>query len=238
MPSINNVVSINDVVSLYTSWEGRLAYRQAEGRLNPVQSGFGDCSSTIWRAYKDVLGIDVGTWTGEQVGKGQHVMSGSYTRGWDTTKLRPGDLVLMGQGGISHVELYVGNNQFSGHGGPGYGPTRKNASQYISWWKTWTVRRHIDTVTATPGGNSAATDLERLIASMKATHIIFNCKGTVYIADVLAGTYRGMPNQQTLNDTVNILKRAGAKVAYWSQLNASKSNNVSNPRAFGKRETV
>lgn len=66
----------------------------------------------------------------------------------------------MGQGGISHVELYVGNNQFSGHGGPGYGPTRKNATQYISWWATWTVRRH---VVVTPAPTPTKKPIEEII---------------------------------------------------------------------------
>lgn len=140
------MATVLDVVRRYTSWEGRFGYRQAEGRLDPVRSGFGDCSSTIWRAYKDVLGIDVGTWTGDQVNKGTTVMRGSYLNGWNEAKLQPGDLVLMGGSrGISHVELYVGGGQFSGHGGDVLpGPWRKNARNYIAGWSQWLVKRHVN----------------------------------------------------------------------------------------------
>lgn len=73
-----------------------------------------------------------------------------------------------------------------------------------------------------------------VISQMKATHIVFECNNMICIADVLAGTWRGVPNPQTLKDTITVLNRAGAVVKEWKDLGA-KSNKVDNPAAFGKR---
>lgn len=87
---------------------------------------------------------------------------------------------------------------------------------------------------------SAATlsDIEEVIEAMKATHIIFRYGTAICIADILAGTWRKMPDAQTYNDTLTVLKRTGAKVAEWRHFAASKSNEVGNPRAFGAQVEV
>lgn len=162
--------------------------------------------------------------------------------------LKPGDLILFswaGNGVADHVGIvekvfsgYVqtieGNTSSASNANGGLVARRTRSLDYTVLGGVRPAWGTTSTTTTT----TTATDFERLIAEMKATHIIFKSKGTVYIADVLAGTYRGMPNTQTLNDTVNILKKAGAKVMYWSQLNASKSDEVANLRAFGKKEIV
>lgn len=133
-----------DVVDLYTSWVGRFAYSQAPGRLTPLTSGYGDCSSTIWAAYHDAAGIDVGTWTGAMVGKGSHIAGGSGAN-LPLSSMQPGDLILFWRTSSSpqHVEMYVGNNQLCGHGGPGNGPTIKaDAQTYVARWGSWEVRRY------------------------------------------------------------------------------------------------
>lgn len=137
------------VVSLYKSWEGRFNYGQGGGRLDPLKSGYGDCSSTIWRAYKDVTGIDVGTWTGAQADRGRLIASGSGGN-LPLDSMQLADLVIFFKGGKSkHVELYTGYNEFYGHGGGSNGsvkgPTRKpNANTYTAnYGGTWQVRRYL-----------------------------------------------------------------------------------------------
>lgn len=135
---------VQKVVDLYTSWVGRFAYSQGGGRLSPLTSGYGDCSSTIWFAYHETMGIDVGTYTGAMIGKGSEVGRGSGAN-LPLSSMLPGDLVLMGSSSSSpsHVEMYVGNNRLCGHGGPGNGPTIKpDANAYVRNWGGWNVRRY------------------------------------------------------------------------------------------------
>jgi len=134
------------VVKLYTSWVGKFAYSQAGGRLDPLNTGYGDCSSTIWRAYMDALGMDVGGWTGAMVGLGSTVATGSGQL--PIEKMELGDLCLFNWSGYNpsydHVELYCGDNVLCGHGGPGNGPTYKNdARSYGTAATDWQVRRYI-----------------------------------------------------------------------------------------------
>lgn len=136
--------TVQSVVDLYISWVGRFAYSQGGGRLTPLQSGYGDCSSTIWAAYHDAMGIDVGTWTGEMEGRGTRIAGGSGAT-LPLSSMAPGDLILFWRGGgtSAHVEMYIGDNKLCGHGGPGNGPTVKdNAQTYVSRWTRWEVRRY------------------------------------------------------------------------------------------------
>lgn len=136
---------VSDVVALYVSWVGMFAYSQGPGRLTPLESGYGDCSSTIWAAYQQAAGIDVGTYTGAMEELGTLIASSPGTLPID--QMQPGDLLLT-RGGSSvypyaHVEMYIGNNQLCGHGGPDNGPTIKQDAQYTaSLMANWTVRRY------------------------------------------------------------------------------------------------
>lgn len=136
---------VTSVVTLYTSWEYAFAYSQAPGRLDPVKTGYGDCSSTIWRAYMDAAGVDVGTWTGAMMDKGTEVWAGSGS-GLPLDIMVPGDLLLIDWDGgeVDHVEMYIGSNQLLGHGGPGNGPYRKSdAMAYAAKAAKWYVRRYL-----------------------------------------------------------------------------------------------
>lgn len=136
------------VVSLYKSWEGRFVYSQAAGRLDPISSGYGDCSSTIWFAYKQATGVDVGTWTGAMASKGRLIAKGSGGT-LPLSSMQLGDLVIFFSGSISkHVEMYTGPNELYGHGGGSNGsvkgPTRKDAQAYCAATsRTWQVRRYL-----------------------------------------------------------------------------------------------
>lgn len=130
---------------------GKFGYRQAPGRLDPDNSGFGDCSSTIYRAYKDTSGTFVGTWTGDQYNRGREVMprgSGAMTAA-QRAMLRPGDMIVMAWRSTGsyypetdHVEMVVDSNRLIGHGGnPYYGPVITSIDR-LAGTRWWTVRRH------------------------------------------------------------------------------------------------
>ena len=126
----------------------KFAYRQAPGRLNPDVSGFGDCSSTIWRAYMDVTGINVGTWTGDQYNRGREGVRGSgMPSAAQIALMQVADMIVMSWGdpypNTDHVEMYTGDGVHTiGHGGPGPGPHINPLAMLrkASWW---TVRRHL-----------------------------------------------------------------------------------------------
>lgn len=134
------------VVDLMKSWIGKFKYSQGSGRLNPVSSGYGDCSSTIWYAYQQACGIDVGTWTGAMAEKGRLIGSGSGGN-LPESQMQLGDLVIFFRGSTStHVEMYIGDNQLIGHGS-GMGPKIKpDANAYAAGnynWNRWQVRRYL-----------------------------------------------------------------------------------------------
>lgn len=139
----------NAICELYRSWLDRFAYSQGAGRLDPISSGYGDCSSTVWFAYQQVAGIDVGTWTGAMAGKGTKIASGYSGDNLPIEDMEPADLVLIMWNGwnssFDHVELYMGNNELWGHGGPDYGPdqTTTDASNYPRYMYYWEVRRYL-----------------------------------------------------------------------------------------------
>lgn len=137
------------VYDLYLSWQGRFAYSQAGGRLDPLHTGYGDCSSTIWRAYQDALGIDVGTWTGAMKGKGRRVHASGGTSVDEALKnAQTGDLLLLCWGydyvNYDHVEMVTGDGTHClGHGGPGNGPTLKDMKATMQAAATWEIRRYV-----------------------------------------------------------------------------------------------
>lgn len=139
----------NAICELYRSWLDRFAYSQGAGRLDPISSGYGDCSSTVWFAYQQVAGIDVGTWTGAMAGKGTKIASGYSGDNLPIEDMEPADLVLImwngWNGSFDHVELYMGNNELWGHGGPDYGPdqTTTDARNYPRYMYYWEVRRYL-----------------------------------------------------------------------------------------------
>ena len=126
----------------------KFTYLQATGRLNPDVSGFGDCSSTIYRAYLDTVGINVGTWTGDQYNRGTEVLRGAgMPTSAQIAQMTTADMIVMSWGGgyphTDHVEMYTGDGSHTiGHGGPNRGP-HINSISMLSDATWWTVRRHI-----------------------------------------------------------------------------------------------
>lgn len=139
------------VVTLYKSWEELFDYSQAPGRLDPVTSGYGDCSSTIWAAYHDATGVNVGTWTGDMLNYGTEIATGSGGLPYDNMQL--GDLVLINWGNYNsdydHVEMYIGDGQLMGHGGGKYHPKgpwiKASGDDYLTAGNChdWQIRRYL-----------------------------------------------------------------------------------------------
>lgn len=141
--------SADKVYALYLSWQGRFAYSQAGGRLDPLHTGYGDCSSTIWRAYQDALGVDVGTWTGAMVGKGRRIATSADGIDAALGRAQKGDLILFNWSynnpSYDHVEMYSGDGAHClGHGGPGNGPTLKDVRVQMTGAYNWEIRRYIE----------------------------------------------------------------------------------------------
>lgn len=129
---------------------GRYAYSQGAGRLDPDSSGYGDCSSVCWRAYQDVLGIDVGTWTGQMAGRGTRVCGSSDTSVSDAiARVHAADLLLLDWGAYTqawdHVEMFTadGKDETLSHGGPGNGPNLFAASGEMNMASRWEIRRYV-----------------------------------------------------------------------------------------------
>lgn len=124
------------LVDKMKSVQGKLKYSQVN--RNP-DTGSGDCSSTVQWAYKNVLGVDPGSWTGAQ-----ETNSDLYTvadNANDLSKLQPGDLLLYRKGGVStHVEMYAGDGQMIGHGG-GMGPKLRPVQQTLGSQSVVMARR-------------------------------------------------------------------------------------------------
>ena len=88
------------IVNEAVSWVGRCGY--VYGGTNLTDGGGVDCSGFTLSVYSRVAGIGLSRCSYQQVNDGARI-------GFD--QLRPGDLVFYGDGGISHVAIYIGNGQ-------------------------------------------------------------------------------------------------------------------------------
>lgn len=134
------------LVAFLTDRVGRYRYSQGASRLDPEANLYTDCSGLVYFAYQQVVGINIGTYTGNQYTQGTLVTEGSGTV--DESLLRPGDLIFYnwpgGRTTVDHVEMYIGGSQTCGHGGPGAGPTIKPLSGGIGRALNYFVRRHVN----------------------------------------------------------------------------------------------
>lgn len=156
--------AINVVIELVKSRIGKNSYTQTYLRENVFgePTGNSDCSSLMWKCFQKAANIYIGSYTGEQIGKGDLVWSNPTSGHIFTADMQaqsgavPGDLVFWGNStsDVHHVEMYLGNNQFIGHGS-GWGPTIKTASAYNHSYQLLQVRRYIEGgSTPTPTGVS------------------------------------------------------------------------------------
>lgn len=134
------------VVNWMVAHVGQFAYSQGAGRLTPLTSGYSDCSALAYFAYRQVTGLNIGTYTVAQYTKGNLVTQGSKTI--NLALLQPGDLIFFdwpnkGRTTVDHVEIYKGGDEMIGHGGPGKGPTIKSVTSRVSYAEKYFVRRHV-----------------------------------------------------------------------------------------------
>jgi len=102
-----------------------------------------DCSGLVHYCYSEVAGIEIGTYTGNQYSQGTLVAEGSGTL--DESLLQLGDLIFFDWkgGGVDHVDMYSGNGNCVGHGGPDAGPNVKALAPRIGASVYHWVRRHV-----------------------------------------------------------------------------------------------
>lgn len=126
------------VVATMMSLKGKLHYTQDSGTREQVMQGVaGDCSSTCRWVYKHATGIDPGGYTGAQINSPNGSDVDNTPTCPDEKNLLPGDLLFFKgkNGSVGHVEMYIGNGQLMGHGGPSWndmGPTVKDMKTYCN----------------------------------------------------------------------------------------------------------
>lgn len=147
--------AIETVVQLVLSRVGKNQYTQSSlrERVFDEPTGYSDCSSLMWKAFERGANTFIGTWTGDQMEHGKLVWHNpNYEDVFSLDMQRisgaqRGDLVFWGDsdasGASTHVEMYLGNDQFVGHGS-GIGPRIKTASTYTHSGKLVEVRRYLD----------------------------------------------------------------------------------------------
>jgi LysM repeat protein len=127
------------LVSAMLTRKGKNQYSQDSVKRYMIESGYGDCSSTMRHWYKKILGIDIGLNTEAQIkSKLGKVVEMKITNGIpDESKMKLGDcLYFRGKDdnrylGTGHVEIYIGNGKCFGHGS-GVGGTEKNIKTYCT----------------------------------------------------------------------------------------------------------
>ena len=154
-------------VELATAREGKNQYTQTGLREN-VFSGYSDCSSLWWKAFEKAYGIQIGTWTGEQVEKGTQVAfygGKDYLTEDDYKNMQVGDLIYFGSGEAKHVEGFVGWKNgvpmLFGHGSGT--PSFKNGLTYHHSAKFYQARRYY-----TEESSSGTTGTSKIAVSYPA----------------------------------------------------------------------
>lgn len=156
---------------------GQFAYSQQDRFDNLTTDGDGrsaDCSSLVLMAYREVAGLEVGTYTDAQAGNGRPVFDVNLEDVEQAIALlQPGDLVLVkhhipaGSAYWDHVEMYVGDGKTCGHGGPGAGPQIHDFRAMWKQEKQLIARRYVtsDTTTTPSEDNSmpSAEDIARAV---------------------------------------------------------------------------
>ncbi len=112
-------------------------YSQNTSKRTLIESGYGDCSGTVWYWYYKLFGINIGTNTQAQINSktGAEVKLDITNGIPDERKMKKGDLLYFRGSdnsrtkGVGHVEMYIGNGQIFGHGS-GIGGTVKNMVDY------------------------------------------------------------------------------------------------------------
>ena len=141
------------LVDWWHAHDSKYRYGNGPGRTNPDQSGYTDCSGTVRYSLLQCFGINPGNMTTDQSANGKFITNNIADL--DAEHLEPGDCIYIlwgppyesGYGGpgkpYDHIEMYIGNGQLMGHGGPGIGPKVHSLANYIPLFKKIVVRRFI-----------------------------------------------------------------------------------------------
>lgn len=132
---------------------GKYSYSQGPGRLDPEQTGHTDCSGLWCTAYRTVLGIDVGEYTGTKGGMAVHgrriAFSDTDTKEAAVAKAKAGDLLLLSwtwrNPDYDHVVGFAhdGQSLTYSHGG-GMGPQKRDAiTDEMNLAVMWEIRRYV-----------------------------------------------------------------------------------------------
>ena len=117
--------------------EKKNQYSQDADKRTRIESGFGDCSGTVWYWYKKLFGINIGGNTEAQINskQGERVKLSIMNGIPDESKMKKGDLLYFRGSdnsrteGVGHVEMYIGDGKIFGHGS-GIGGTVKDMKAY------------------------------------------------------------------------------------------------------------
>lgn len=117
-----------DFAAMQAIWEqyaSQFSYGNGDGRLNPLSSGYSDCSACIWWAANLASGNKytwLGTRTWTMVDTATYVRDLSFTSTEDISDWVPGDLIIMNYAsgssyaGQQHVDWYWGDGVIWGAG--------------------------------------------------------------------------------------------------------------------------
>lgn len=125
------------IVTAALTREKKNQYSQAANKRTKIESGYGDCSGTVWYWYNKKEKVDIGGNTEAQINsKVLKDVNVTITNGIpNESQMRPGDLLFFRGSdnsrtkGVGHVEMYIGNGKCFGHGS-GIGGTVKNLVSY------------------------------------------------------------------------------------------------------------
>lgn len=149
------------IINKMRELNGTLQYSKAMELRTNIEGGYCDCSGLVWWLYNQ-RGYNIGTWTGTQIYDGELIKESRGQRGTPCSPdgLQVGDLVLFSWEDdlfqyYGHIELYMGGDVISGHGGdPYYGPVEKSLSAQTSYAYSWMVRRVIKVEPSGGGGGT------------------------------------------------------------------------------------
>ncbi len=125
------------LVSKALTREKKNQYSQDISKRTLIESGWGDCSGTVWYWYYKLFGLDIGANTQAQINSDKGIRLNMVIQNGipDESVMRKGDLLYFRGSdnsrteGVGHVEMYIGDGKIFGHGS-GLGGTVKNMNDY------------------------------------------------------------------------------------------------------------
>lgn len=141
------MTAIQDIITWQAAHQEFFAYSENSGRLDPVHSGYTDCSGLTRWLYLHFADINIGTWTGDECTNGDLITT-SKSDARNGVGMLPGDLVFYRWSADSpatfdHVNMFVGDGHVQNHGGPGRGPVVQSLASNVDAAATVMVRRYI-----------------------------------------------------------------------------------------------